>query len=379
MLRFGARAAVAVPLLVMGLLVLQACAVSADEVQRARELTDEGWWDDAQALLLDLLERDDANPEIYNNLAEIHMMRLVRNPETEWGDMEKYAKKAVELDGTKASYYITLADVLGLEAQHGSKLRAMGRAKGGRKAIEAALELEPDNLEAREWLFQYYLQAPGFAGGDKDKAKIQAREVAKIDSVEGFLYWAFLYEFEDEDFGAAEAEYLKALAANPEEPEPYFSYAYFSSRRGEPDKAKDTAMKLLDKDWIDDATRARVHMDLGFMHQSSEEWASAIAEFSLALEADSTAMRAVYQMGRTYIFAETNLDEAERLYNLYLSQPRLKGWWPSKADAHYRLAMVYDLKGDEVAAKEEVEKALKLNPDHDGARDLKRDLISGRN
>jgi len=93
------------------------------------------------------------------------------------------------------------------------------------------------------------------------------------------------------------------------------------------DEAEELLLGLLEKEWIDDATRARVHMDLGFMYQSSEEWPMAAAEFAKALEADSTEMRAVYQLGRTYIFAESNLDE----------------------------------------------------PDHEGARDLKRDIVYGRN
>jgi len=379
MLRLGVSAGVAVPLLVIGLLVVHACSVSADQVQRARELTDEGWWDEAEELLLGLLEEDRSNPEIYNNLAEIYLSRLARGQEVDWGDMEKYAKKAVELDKTNASYYITLGDILGIEAQRGNKLRAMGRAKDGRKAIESALAIDPDNIEAREWLLNYYVYAPGFAGGDKDKARVQAEEIAEIDGVEGNMAWALIYEDADENYEAAEAEYLKALSAEPDEPRPYFAYAYFCSRRGEDDKARSIAMELLEKEWIDDATRTRVHMDLGFMYQGSEEWEKAAAEFTKSLEADSTEMRAVYQLGRTYIFAESNLDEAERHYILYLSQPRLKGWWPARADAHYRLAMVYNLKGEKEAASREVEEALKLNPDHKGAKDLKRDIVYGRN
>lgn len=376
--RLDSSGAVALVIMMALCLLAVSSSVCADEVERARALTDEGWWDEAEALLLELLDSDESNPEIHNNLAEIYMNRLMRGEDVDWGEMEGHAKKAVELDGTSASYYLTLGNVLGLEARHGSKLRAMGRAKNGRKAIEKVLELEPDNLDARDWLFQYYFQAPGFAGGDKGKARDQAREIARVDSVEGFLYWAFIYEFDEEDFEAAEAEFLKAFAADPRVAEPYFSYAYFLSRRGEHDKAQATAAELLGREWIDDETRARVHVNLGYMHQGNGEWDSAIAEFSEVLEVDPTDMQAVYQMGRTYIFAETNLDEAERLFKLYLDQVRLKGYWPSKADAHYRLANVYFLKGEKGMAKEEVEEALKLDPDHDGAKDLKRDIIYGR-
>ncbi|MGI9041396.1 MAG: hypothetical protein ACR2HK_09955 [Gemmatimonadales bacterium] len=48
---------------------------------------------------------------------------------------------------------------------------AIGKVKKGRAALERAIELDPDNLEARSTLMQFLLQAPGFAGGSRDGAR----------------------------------------------------------------------------------------------------------------------------------------------------------------------------------------------------------------
>jgi tetratricopeptide (TPR) repeat protein len=372
------RGLVVVLLLASVLVTSGAGPARADDIQRARELTDDGWWNQAEYILRGLAENGSSDPEVYHNLAEIGMMRLFYRLEVDWDDVEKYADKAIDLDNTKAEYYITLGNIIGMKAQQGNKLRAMGRAKKARKAIEAALEIDPDNLDARDWLMNYYLYAPGFAGGDKDKARAMADDIAGIDSVAGYIGWAAIYEFDDEDIEAAETAYLNALALEPEDAEVYFAYAYFCARNGEPGKAEATAAELLGKEWIDDETRGRVHRDLAGMYRGDEEWEKAIAEYEKAVEADPTEMYSMYQLGTTYILAETNLDEAERIFKMYMKQPRLKGWWPTMADAHYRLACVYNIKGDKEAARAEVEKALVLDPDHDSAKDLKRDIIYGR-
>jgi len=54
-------------------------------------------------------------------------------------------------------------------------------AKRSKAEFEKAAELDPDSAEAREALCEWYLQAPGFAGGSEDKAKALALELTQID------------------------------------------------------------------------------------------------------------------------------------------------------------------------------------------------------
>ena len=64
---------------------------------------------------------------------------------------------------------------------------SLGKVKAGRAALERAIALDPDNLEARRTLMQFLLQAPGFIGGSRKGAAAQAGEIERRDRVEGVL------------------------------------------------------------------------------------------------------------------------------------------------------------------------------------------------
>ncbi len=72
-------------------------------------------------------------------------------------------------------------------------------------------------------------------------------------------------------------------------------------------------------------------------------------------------MAALYQLGRTALFAKTDLDLAARSFKQYLEheqQPEN----PSHAAARWRLGMVYELQGRIDEARAEYEAALRLDP-----------------
>ncbi|HEY5573594.1 MAG TPA: hypothetical protein VIK64_11315, partial [Anaerolineales bacterium] len=61
-------------------------------------------------------------------------------------------------------------------AEQSNFLAAYSLAKKTRKALERAVELDGNNVNALQDLMEYYRQAPGFLGGSKEKAaKIQER------------------------------------------------------------------------------------------------------------------------------------------------------------------------------------------------------------
>ncbi len=66
-------------------------------------------------------------------------------------------------------------------------LGAIGRVKQGRAAVERAIVLDPDNLDARATLLQFLLQAPRIVGGSRDGARAQAREIERRDPRRGLL------------------------------------------------------------------------------------------------------------------------------------------------------------------------------------------------
>jgi hypothetical protein len=60
--------------------------------------------------------------------------------------------------------------------------RAMGMAGDIREAFQKAVELDPSNMDAQFGLMGYYLAAPAIAGGGIDKARDQARAIARVDA-----------------------------------------------------------------------------------------------------------------------------------------------------------------------------------------------------
>ena len=65
-------------------------------------------------------------------------------------------------------------------AQDANWFRAMGLAKKTLTQLEIAVSLDPDNLQYLDDLKDYYRDAPGFLGGDSDKARAIEALIKKI-------------------------------------------------------------------------------------------------------------------------------------------------------------------------------------------------------
>ena len=101
---------------------------------------------------------------------------------------------------------------------------------------------------------------------------------------------------------------------------------------------------------------------MGYLYQRQQAYEKAAAAFEKVLAVDSADVTALYQIGRTLVLSESDLQRAEECFKRYLAESRYKGWWPDRAAAHWRLSMVYDLKGRTDMAIAELEKALELDP-----------------
>lgn len=63
---------------------------------------------------------------------------------------------------------------------------SIGSARKGREAIEDAIKIDPENLQARETLYMYYKQAP-WPLGSSSKASEQLEEIRKRDARRAFV------------------------------------------------------------------------------------------------------------------------------------------------------------------------------------------------
>jgi tetratricopeptide (TPR) repeat protein len=79
-----------------------------------------------------------------------------------------------------------------------------------------AVELDGKNVEARQSLLNFYLQAPGFAGGSIEKAAAQAEETKKFDPPRGRQMFASVY-LAEEKYDLAFAEFDEVLKDKPDD------------------------------------------------------------------------------------------------------------------------------------------------------------------
>jgi tetratricopeptide (TPR) repeat protein len=85
--------------------------------------------------------------------------------------------KAVELEPNNAVY---LGIYGGTSLQYAGRTNSLSAATKGRDAMEKALAIDPDYIEAREGLFQFYQRAP-WPIGSSAKARVQLEEIRKRD------------------------------------------------------------------------------------------------------------------------------------------------------------------------------------------------------
>ena len=101
-------------------------------------------------------------------------------------------EKAVLLDGANAEYHLWLGRAYGYSAQRASILWQFPLARKVRVHFEKAVALDPNNIDARADLAEYYLRAPRILGGGKEKAEAQAHEISQRNLEEGLRIWRMI-------------------------------------------------------------------------------------------------------------------------------------------------------------------------------------------
>ena len=125
--------------------------------------------------------------------------------------LEAHAKalqQCVERQPREFVCHFVLGQVLGSQAMSGGMMKAMTLTGRIKESFQKALELEPQSFEAREALQQFYLMAPGIAGGSTAKARALVDEVQGSQPAQAHLLRARLLAT-DGDTAGAERE-LKA-------------------------------------------------------------------------------------------------------------------------------------------------------------------------
>ena len=199
----------------------------------------------------------------------------------------EWIEKAVALDEGRVEYHLWLGRAYGSKAMRANVFQQASLAGKVRREFERANALDPENLEARFGLLEFYLRAPGVMGGSVAKAREQAAEIAKRDAVHGHRAAGRVAEHEKQ-YDAAREELSAALQEAPEKPEPYYWLGSFYERRKDYARAFDTYEKLLSTPNVDALSLAWTHYRLGVLYEKKQARELARAEYAAALSLDPT-------------------------------------------------------------------------------------------
>jgi Tfp pilus assembly protein PilF len=226
---------------------------------------------------------------------------------------------AVAAHPNDALLHYWLGAAYGREAQQASVFRQLSLAKSARTELERAVALDPNLLDARFGLMEYYIMAPSIAGGDPEKARQQAAEIRKRDAVDGHRALAIIASHEKKP-EVARAEYLAAVREQP--------------------------------------SSARAHYWLGVFYMTADKnYKAAMQEFDAA----AAYAPAWFQVGHVAALAGTDLARGEQSLLKYLAtKPSHDD--PPLARAHYWLGVIYEKQGKKQEARTHFETALRLQP-----------------
>jgi tetratricopeptide (TPR) repeat protein len=182
----------------------------ASDLAAARALFEARQPAEAQAAFEKLAVAEPKNPEINYYLGQLALSR----DDTE--KAVKYFETALVSAPDVARYHHALGDANGRSAQKAGLLSKFGFAKKCLAGYERAVALEPNNLNFRQSLFEYYRQAPGMAGGGIDKATAQAEAIKRIDDTRGRIAFATLYASEKK-YAEAFAQFDEVLKTAPDD------------------------------------------------------------------------------------------------------------------------------------------------------------------
>jgi len=309
------------PVLALLFGVLTAVSAAAEPASPA-ELLSVGRVDDALRALHDRVQAAPNDAQAYNLLARTYFYM------GRWEEAAAAAERAVALEPSASDYQLWLGRAVGEKAAHASFVTAVRMVPRIRGAFERAVQLDGSNAAARTDLAEFYMEAPSFLGGGKDKALAQAAALASQDEAAAHWIKARLAE-RGKQFDSAEREYRAAVAASPHPGGRWLDLAGFYRTHERLDQMEDTVNKAVTED----------------IWQSTVPYEAAML---------------LFQAGR-------NFPGAIALVQKYLAN----GSQPEAAPAyraHYLLGQIFEKQGNRQAAAAEYRTALSLAREFDPAR-----------
>ena len=164
--------------------------------------------------------------------AEAHFyLGVLAEKRHETHEAVQHLEQATQLAPDRSEYFTELGGAYGSAAKRAGLFEKIGWAKKCAAALEKAVNLDPNNLTARNGLISFYREAPTFAGGGISKAYEQAEEIRKRNRAMGTAVLGQLY-LADKRYDQAFELYEAALRENPDDYAALFAIGRAAAQTG---------------------------------------------------------------------------------------------------------------------------------------------------
>lgn len=310
-----------------GLIVFVALPVMAagPDLSAGVALVEQEKWAEAKAFFEK--HNDGKNAEVLYYLGRIGV------EQKQFEAAEAYLEKACALSPNTHAYVSWLGKAYGSHGRESNLITQGLLAPKIHKAFLRAVELKPDDVESRDDLVSFYIEAPAFLGGDFAKAKEQAAAMQKLDGAAGARAYARIARAEKNP-EAAYAVLKKAAAAHPDD--------------------------------------EQLTVEASIAAQELKRWDDSFALLEAAIARKADAWGAWYQIGRTSAVSGQKLERGAEALGRFIAEAP-KDFPVPRDGAHNRLGQIYEKMSDKAKAKEHYAAAVKLNPNNkDAAAGLSR-------
>ena len=309
-----------ITILILASLLTVTLAVADDS---APALLAAGRVDDAITTLRSKINASPSDAEAYNLLCRAYFSM------GNWDRGISACEKSIALDPNNSRYHMWMGRIYGEKANDVIFFKAASLAGKVRNEFEAAVRLDPNNVDARSDLGEFYLEAPGIVGGGRDKAEAQAQALAALDPAKAHYLYGRIAE-KKKDPAGAEKEYRAAIEASHGSALTWFNLALF------------------------------------FRHQ--QRWDDMEGAIQHAVSAQVDRPEIIMESGEVLLRSGRNFPAAVQYLRRYLALNSKVEEAPA-FKAHYLLGTALEKQGDKQAAAQEYRAALSLAKDFSSAQE----------